>query len=57
MNDLSGALRGLVALFEELQIAYAVMGGLAVRVYAIRPGCVEFPEVKKDGFAQLLGIG
>jgi len=35
MNDLSRALRELVLLFERLKTRYAVMGGLAVRVYGI----------------------
>lgn len=35
MMDLAGALRELVSLFERLGAPYAVMGGLAVRVYGI----------------------
>jgi len=35
MNDLARALRELVFLFERLKTPYAVMGGLAVRVYGI----------------------
>lgn len=35
MSDLQHALRDLVMLFERLDISYAVMGGLAVRMYAI----------------------
>lgn len=35
MMDLAGALRELVLLFERLEAPYAVMGGLAVRVYGI----------------------
>ncbi len=35
MTDLSRALRDVVALFERLAIPYAVMGGIAVRIYGI----------------------
>jgi len=35
MNDLTRGLRELVLLFERLEAPYAVMGGLAVRVYGI----------------------
>lgn len=35
MNDLWDALRKLTHVFERLQLAYAVMGGIAVRYYGI----------------------
>lgn len=35
MKDLSQALREMADLFESLGIRYAVMGGVAVRIYAI----------------------
>jgi predicted nucleotidyltransferase len=35
MMDLARALQDFAALFEELDVAYAVMGGIAVRVYGI----------------------
>jgi hypothetical protein len=35
MTDLVQALKALTALFEKLGLTYAVMGGFAVRVYAI----------------------
>ncbi|MEX2213878.1 MAG: nucleotidyl transferase AbiEii/AbiGii toxin family protein [Phycisphaeraceae bacterium] len=35
MNDVSRALRDLVGIFESLDLAYAVMGGIAVRAYGI----------------------
>jgi hypothetical protein len=35
MKDIASSLHDLVRLFETLGIPYAVMGGLAVRVYAI----------------------
>jgi hypothetical protein len=35
MKDIASSLHDLVALFERLEIPYAVMGGLAVRVYGI----------------------
>ena len=35
MKDLLGALQDLVDLFDRLQLPYAVMGGIAVRVYGI----------------------
>jgi predicted nucleotidyltransferase len=35
MTDLSRALTELVELFDRLQLRYAVMGGIAVRVYGI----------------------
>jgi hypothetical protein len=35
MRDLTQALRELVLLFEKMETPYAVMGGIAVRVYGI----------------------
>lgn len=35
MNDLSQVLRNVVAVFDRLGLPYAVMGGIAVRSYAI----------------------
>jgi hypothetical protein len=35
MTDLGDVLRALAGLLEEMQVAYAVMGGLAVRAYAL----------------------
>ena len=35
MKDLAHALRDFVLLFERLGVEYAVMGGIAVRVYGI----------------------
>ncbi len=35
MTDLTRALRDIVLLFERLRLPYAVMGGIAVRVYGI----------------------
>jgi hypothetical protein len=35
MSDLAQTLRDFIELFERLGVPYAVMGGLAVRVYAI----------------------
>ena len=35
MNDLTQTLRELVVIFDQLGIAYAVMGGMAVRVHGI----------------------
>ncbi len=35
MNDLIGTLRTFARLFEDLEIPYAIMGGWAVRVYAL----------------------
>ena len=35
MNDLARALGDFIQLFERLRIRYAVMGGIAVRVYGI----------------------
>jgi hypothetical protein len=35
MTDLAKALRDFVGLFEQLETPYAIMGGIAVRVYGI----------------------
>ena len=35
MKDIASSLHDLVGLFERLGIPYAVMGGLAVRIYGI----------------------
>lgn len=35
MTSLNDALRDMLALFQRLQIPYAIVGGLAVRVYGI----------------------
>jgi hypothetical protein len=35
MNDLRRALGDIVSLFERMNLSYAVMGGIAVRVYGI----------------------
>src|SRR5438128_786927 len=35
MTDLAKALRDFVRLFEQMETPYAVMGGIAVRVYGI----------------------
>jgi len=35
MNELSKAIEDIIALFDSLGVAYAIMGGIAVRVYGI----------------------
>jgi len=58
MKDLRGTLRELVSLFDELQMAYAVMGGLAVRVYAIpRPTYdIDFTvSIERERLPELYG--
>ncbi len=56
MESLDHAARRFIGLFEELSIPYAVMGGFAVRMYALpRPTFdVDFTvAVSRDGLASL----
>ncbi len=51
MNGLERALRGLVRFFEERNVRYAVMGGLAVRITQGR-----LDEAYLRHWAQELGV-
>jgi hypothetical protein len=56
MKDIASSLHDLVGLFERLEIPYAVMGGLAVRLYGIpRPTFdVDFTAaVERDRLPEL----
>lgn len=56
MNDLSLALRNVIGVFDRLALPYAVMGGIAVRSYAIpRPTYdVDFTlAISRDRLSEL----